>query len=666
MYAARSHHPPRGDGKLNLRSAVWVALAAAVLYAPPAISASLLSKKDTLIYRKAFDDAKRGRWAWVERLAGKATERLPAKVLTWLNMKQPGNAASYEAIRRFIRDNPDWPDLDQLRRRAEEAINGKQAAAEILAWFAAQPPVTTDGMVAMTAALTATGEVEKARAMARRTWIEGNFSRRQEYRFARRYRKILTRADHMARLDRLLWDGRHRRARRMMRRVNKEYHPVVIARIRLRRYRGGVDWAISRVPEQLRNDPGFLYERLRWRRRKGRDADALEILNNAPDDMVRPHRWWRERAAVARQLVIKGQARDAYRVVREHGLEKGQNFAEAESLAGWIALRFLHDAKAALAHFERLYKAVKYPISRARAAYWAGRAADAMGRKAAARKWFQTAARFDATYYGQLAALRRNPKATPRLAPEPHPDGADIAAFNRLELTRVALMLDALGQDDLLSPFLRRLAENSSDGAHKVLTGRLAVALGRPDLGVRIGRQAYREGTTLFTLAYPIIDMPDGNPERALLLSVARQESSFAPNARSSAGARGLMQLMPATARAVSRAIKTRFSRARLTTDPAYNIRLGGAYLGALIKQYGGSYVLAISGYNAGPGTVNRWIRTLGDPRQDDVDVIDWIELIPYSETRNYVQRVLENLQIYRRRINGAQIAYSLEHDLRR
>lgn len=666
MYTTRVHRPRQGNGKLNLRSAVWVALAAAVLCAPPATAANLLSKKDVVIYRKAFDNARRGRWAWVQRLAGRATERLPAKVLTWLNMKQPGNAASFETIRRFIRDNPDWPDLDQIRRRAEEAINAKQPAAEVLAWFRTQPPVTTDGMVAMTAALMAKGDVEKARAMVRRTWIEGNFSRRQEYRFVRRYRKILTRDDHMARLDRLLWDGRYRRAQRMMRRVNKAYHPVVIARIRLRRYRGGVDWAIRRVPENLRNDPGFLYERLRWRRRKGRDADALEILNNAPDDMVRADRWWRERSAVARRLVVKGQIRDAYRVVREHGLEKGRNFAEAESLAGWIALRFLHDAKAALAHFERLYKAVKYPISRARAAYWAGRAADAMQRKAAARRWFRTAARFDTTYYGQLAALRQNPKAAPHLPPEPRPDGAEIAAFNRLELVRVTLMLDALGQDDLLSPFLRRLAKNSDDGTHKVLAGRLAVALGRPDLGVRIAREAYRAGTKLVDLAYPIIDMPDGKPERALLLSIARQESNFEPNARSSAGARGLMQLMPATARAVSRAIKTRFSRTRLTTDPAYNIRLGRAYLGALIEQYGGSYVLAIASYNAGPGNVNRWMRTLGDPRLDDIDVIDWIELIPYSETRNYVQRVLENLQVYRRRLDSERMAFSLEHDLSR
>ena len=666
MYATRRHRPRQGTGRLRLPAAVWLTLAAAVVFAPAVGSASQLSKKDTAIYRKAFDNARSGRWSWVEKLAGGATERLPAKVLTWLYMKQPGNAASFETIRRFLRDNPDWPDLDQIRRRAEEAIDAKQSAEEVLAWFAARPPMTTDGMVAMTVALMAAGKTEKARAMARRTWIEGNFSRRQEYRFARRYRKILTPADHMARLDRLLWDGRYRRAQRMMRRVDTDYHPVVIARIRLRRYRGGVDWAISRVPEQLRNDPGFLYERLRWRRRKGRDADALEILNNVPDDMVRPHRWWRERAAVARRLVIKGQIRDAYRVVRKHGLQPGRDFAEAESLAGWIALRFLQEPKTALVHFERLYKAVKYPISRARGAYWSGRAADAMGRKAAARKWFRIAARFDATYYGQLAALMQNPQATPRLPPEPRPDGNDIAAFNRLELVRVALLLDELGQDNLLSPFLRRLAKISSDGAHKVLAGRLGVALGRPDLGVRIGREAYRVGTTLINLAYPIIDMPDGKPERALLLSIARQESSFEPNARSSAGARGLMQLMPATARAVSRSIKTRYSRTRLTTDPAYNIRLGRAYIGALIEQYSGSYVLAIASYNAGPGSVNRWIRTFGDPRQADVDVIDWIEQIPYSETRNYVQRVLENLQIYRRRLDGERMAFSLEHDLSR
>ena len=666
MNTAPCHRPASGNGRRLLRTVQLAVLAAALLCPPHTATAALLSKKDTVVYRKAFDYAKRDRWRWAGRLAGKARERLPAKILQWLQMTRPGNAVPFATIRQFIRDNPDWPKPGRLRRSAEEAISAKTPGAEVLAWFAKYPPRTTDGKIAMTAALMDAGRRDEARAMARRTWIEGNFGRRQQRRFIRRYRKMLTRDDHMARLDRLLWRGRHRQARRMMRRVDKAYHPVVIARIRLRRSRGGVDWAIRRVPVHLQNDPGFLYERARWRRRKGRDAGALEILVKPVGDKAFPGLWWRERAAVARRLLVKGQVTDAYKVVRGHGLSSGRLYAEAEWFVGWIALRFLHDRKDALAHFERLFAAVSYPISRARAAYWAGRAADALGRMAAAHEWYDEAAKYDATYYGQLAALQRNGGRLPRLQAEPRPGGVDIARFNRHELVRAVQMLDELGQDKLLRPFLTRLARLSKDPAHKVLAGRLALALGRPDLGVRIARHAYRVGIPLMTLAYPIIDMPDGKPERALLLAVARQESNFEPNARSHAGARGLMQLMPATARAVSRSIKTRYSRTRLTTDPAYNIRLGRAYLAALIKQYGGSYVLAIAAYNAGPGAVRRWIRTNGDPRLDDEDVIDWIEAIPYSETRNYVQRVLENLQVYRRRLHGTHIAYSLEQDLRR
>ena len=666
MNTAPRHRPASGNRRRMLRTALLAVLAAAVLCPPQTAAAGLLSKKDTVIYRKAFDYAKRDRWRWAGRLAGKAKERLPAKVLQWLQMTQPGNTLRFATIRQFIRDNPDWPHPGRLRRSAEEAIAATTPAADVLAWFAKHPPRTTDGKIALTAALMAAGEADKARAMARRTWIEGNFGRRQERRFSRRYRRMLTRDDHMARLDRLLWRGRHRQAQRMLRLVDKAYHPVAIARIRLRRSRGGVDWAIRRVPAHLQNDPGFLYERARWRRRKGRDEAALAILEKPVGNMVYPGLWWRERAAVARRLLVKGLVTDAYKVVRGHGLSRGRLYAEAEWFVGWVALRFLHDRKEALAHFERLFEAVSYPISRARAAYWAGRAADSLGRMAAAHEWYDKAAIYDATYYGQLAALQRNRGRLPRLQPEPRPGGVDIARFNRRELVRVAQMLDELGQDKLLRPFLTRLARLSKDPAHKVLSGRLALALGRPDLGVRIARHAYRVGIPLMTLAYPIIDMPDGKPEQALSLAVARQESNFEPNARSRAGARGLMQLMPATARAVSRAIKARFSRTRLTTDPAYNIRLGRAYLAALIKQYGGSYVLAIAAYNAGPGAVKRWIRTLGDPRLDDEDVIDWIEAIPYSETRNYVQRVLENLQVYRRRLHGTRIAYNLEHDLRR
>jgi soluble lytic murein transglycosylase len=626
----------------------------------------MLSQSDTSLYREAFAAAGRGKWRTADRLAARARQPLPAKVLVWKEMTTPGARQTFDQITRFMDANPHWPGRKKLRRRAEEAITPGSKADQLLAWFASHPPLTTDGKTAMGRALMATGSTAAAKAMLRRAWIEGSFGRRQESRFLRRYRKLLTRDDHMARLDRLLWNGRHRQALRMMRRVDKSYRPVVIARIRLRKYRGGVDRAIRRVPEALRRDPGFLYERLRWRRRKGRDDDAMEILNHPPGDMVRPDLWWRERGIMARRLLVRGRVSDAYRVARQNGLTSGAKFASAEWLAGWIALRFLREDKDALAHFQNLFEKVRTPISRARAAYWAGRAAESLGRPAETARWYGLAAQFGATYYGQLANLRQTETARRPLPADPRPTGTEIAAFNRNELVRVVRMLDELDQDDEIGIFVTHLAKLAKTPGEMVLAGRLALALGRIDLGVRVGRQAYRAGTPLMQLAYPVIDVPDGGPEPALLLAVARQESNFSATALSSAGARGLMQLMPATARAVSRTIKTRYSRSRLITDPAYNIRLGRAYLGGLIERYGGSYVLAIAAYNAGPGAVKGWFRKTGDPRNGDVDMIDWIELIPYPETRNYVQRVLENLQVYRRRLDGTRIAFSLHQDLNR
>ncbi len=648
----KSFHGAGETGAVVLRRLFLLVAVAACLSRPVAAAEhGLLSAVDRQIYKQAFAAARRGQWRLVHRLVRGAGEKLPAKVLIWQRLTQPGNGASFAEIARFLAANPDWPQTTMLRRQAESAITAATPAEDVLAWFNRNPPLTTMGRVAMGEALIETGADEAAFELLRKAWIEGNFGRRQERGFRRRHRRLLSPADHLARLDRLLWDGRHRQARRMLPRVAEPYRLLAAARMRLRQYSGGVDAAIRRVPESMRRDAGFLYERMRWRQRKGRTKDALEILSNPPKDMVRPKLWWRERARVARRLLVKGDLRDAYRVVREHGLGGGVAYAEAEWMSGWIALRFLHETKAAFDHFRRMFAAVTTPISRARAAYWAGRAAHAADKVSWARAWHAEAARYSATFYGQLARRAVGKTGPAPIPAEPRPDGADIVAFNGNELVRVVLLLAELDQQHLLRPFIDRLADLGDTPGRKVLAGRLALAVGRLDLAVNVARRAYRQGIPFMTMGYPVIRTPDGIPERAMLLAIARQESNFSPSAKSGAGAIGLMQLMPGTARAVARVVQTRYSRTRLAGDADYNLRLGRAYLAMLLERYEGSYVLAIAAYNAGPKSVNRWLRQIGDPRDDDIDAIDWIELIPYPETRNYVQRVIENLQVYRRRL---------------
>jgi soluble lytic murein transglycosylase len=650
--------PPAGPAR---RMMAALALAGALIVASAPAPAGVLADDDVRTYAHAFAAAGQGNWKRAHGIAARAKDRLPAKVITWMELTARSNGASFDEITRFIEGNPEWPSQTTLRLRAEEAITAATPASTLVAWFARHPPTTTDARVAYGEALLALGRKEEAQDTLRRAWIEGYFGRRQESAFLRRHGRMLTKADHMARLDDLLWRGNSQQAERMLSRVDADYRPVAIARMRLRAMSGGVDSAVRRVPEALQwSDAGFMYERARWRRIKGRDDEALKIIRRAPKDLVNPERWWTERAIIARTLVRNGYVSDAYRVASEHGLspDSAQRHAEAEFLAGWIALRFLNDRKVAARHFETLHDAVRYPISRARAAYWAGRAHDAMEQGEKATEWYELAAVHDATYYGQLAAVRLGESFVSRSpAADPQPSESDIAAFNRDELVQVVHRLHELGQASLLRPFLAHIARKEGTAAQRALAGRLALAVKRTDIGVVIAREGYRAGVQLVELGYPLIDLPEGEPERALLLSVARQESNFEADAESSAGARGLMQLMPATARAMARETRTRFSSTKLISDPAYNMELGRAYLARLIARYNGSYVLAIAAYNAGPSAVARWIRTNGDPRMEDVDLIDWIEMIPYGETRNYVQRVLENLQVYRQRLGLPRFA---------
>jgi soluble lytic murein transglycosylase len=631
---------------------------------PPIVT---LSRSDKSTYMAAFKLAKKKKWAAALKMARRGQHPLPRKILRWLEMTRSSGGYSFSEIVDFIKQNPDWPRPNARRSRAEEAIDQTTPEESVLNWFEHQAPLRTEGKVAYGQALIASGQAELGYPHIRDAWIFGRFTRSKEKQFLRRYRKRFSKADHWERLDNLLWNGRRREARRMLPRVTADQRAVATARIRLRRKRGGVDSAISRIPDSLKRDPGFLYERLRWRRRKGRDQEALEILKNPPDTMVRPELWSKERIILARRLLSEGKIDDAYAAISAHGLDNKHKsaFSEAEWLAGWIALRFMSNGKEALERFEGLYRTVVYPVSKARAAYWAGRAAKSIGNAAQANDWFQTAIRYPTTYHGQLATEELGEKIHPSPAPVT-PLAAEQKKFDSHELTHAARLLNELDQDRLVRTFLLQHSKLNKSPGHRVMTGRLAHDIGRPDLAIWVARHAHKGGDTLLELGYPLYEMPDGSPERALLLALARQESNFHTKAISRAGARGIMQLMPRTARLVARSNGIRYSRSRLTTDPVYNVRLGRRYLKNMLSKFNGSYILAIAAYNAGPNAVSRWLKKNGDPRSGTNDPIDWIELIPFQETRTYVQRVLGNLQVFRNRLQPGRMAVTLDQDLRR
>lgn len=624
---------------------------------------------DRAIYASSFAAADRGKWSLAFTIARKAVDPWPRKVLLWQALEIAQPSPSFAKIARFIDANPDWPGLMALRRRAEAALDERTDDRRVVDWFARHPPLTGVGLIRLGEAYLALGHEAQGLATIRRGWVEGDFSRAEERTILARHGRQLRRDDHIARLDRLLWDGRRSAARRMLRRVGKDHSRLALARLALRLRAGGVDGAIARVPEALRSDPGLIYERLKWRRRKGRDAGARALLANPPDNLVRPAAWWREAHVLSRRALADGLISVAYEIAANHHQTHARTRAQAEWLAGWIALRFLDDPALAAPHFAALYETVRYAISRARGAYWAGRAAARAGDRAEAHAWYARAAAFPATYYGQLALAELGIRDRLPL-PEPPPIAPEDRAFVAAqELTTVIRALHRVGIERFQRNFVEALARLAGSPGQTRAIARLADRLGRPDLALRVARRAAREGLLLIGEGYPTIALPKAAGRRvepALVLAMLRQESGFDAGAISYAGARGMLQLMPATARRVARRLGLRFSAYRLTADPAYNLTIGQAYLAQLLDKYDGSYVLALAAYNAGPSRVRRWIRNFGDPRDAAIDVVDWIETIPIGETRNYVQRVLEAIPVYRHVLGESPSALSLARVLER
>jgi len=627
--------------------------------ATTAAEGPILSATDVKAGRAAFKLAKRKKFTRALKSLGKAQNPLLAKIVSWLKLTEPGSRGDFADVATFIADSPDWPGQTALRQRAEASLPADMPREAVLAWFKAQPPITVPGAIRFAEALMDAGDDEAAAVILRSTWIERDFTRSDERYFRGLFRDVLRREDELARLDRLLWDRRSSASKRQARRLGGGYPALAEARLALAGRRGGVDSALQRVPKELADDPGLLFERARWRQRRGRYEGVIELLDPPKPNAPRPEIWWPLRHWAARQALVKGDISAAYRIASEHGLAAGVAFAEAEWLAGWIALRFLDQAKQAYAHFNRLHDGVTTPISQARAAFWAAEAAVAMAARdpngqwlTRAGMWYAASAHFKTTFYGQLAGRQLGLIPDITFVGPPTPDAEARAAFAARDLVQAIQLLGELGERDIQKRFISRLSTISLSESDYTLTAELAQRQGRPDLAVRTAKAAVADGILLLDHLFPFPALPDGtSPEQALVLAVVRQESAFYTGALSGAGAHGLMQILPRTAKSVARRMKLRFNRKKLRADPEYNMLIGRAYLADLTAQYDGSYILALAAYNAGPSRANSWIRAYGDPRDADVNPIDWIESIPFDETRNYVQRILEGLVIYRQQL---------------
>ena len=625
-----------------------------------------MSDGDRTIYRQAYAIAQANNWTEVRNLIKTAHEPLPGKALLWVELMRDGPEVQFDQLRDFIEHNPDWPGLSALRRHAELALRDQSDAAAA-DWFKRYPPITYLGKTREAQLALAAGHTTEGVAQLREIWTDSNFSATDEAAFLQRYGDQLRPLDHARRLDRLLWDGRDADARRMLPRVSLAQHALGVARLALLDGAPTAEHLLADVPANLQDDPGLIFARLKWRGRKAHLDDAIALLDHPPADLVRPLAWAGERQKLARTALEEGNARVAYRLAAANGLSEGPAFGELEFLAGWIALRYLNDPSSAYQHFVRLYDHSKMAISRARGAYWAARAATALHNAEDMADWYAKASANRTTYYGQLAAAAIRDTGTITIEREPEPDAKAVASFEQKELVRAARDLVAIGDSEDSRLFLMRLLETAQTPSDYVQIARLSLALDRPDMELATAKHAANVGVNLFAENYPLLPLPPGgNAEAPLVLAVTRQESGFDVGAVSSVGARGMMQLMPATAQRMAKTLSLPYSAPLLTEDRVYNMRLGRAYLDEMLSEFSGSYVLAIAAYNAGPARVNQWIAQFGDPRAKNADVIDWIESIPISETRNYVQRVLENLQIYRFVLGDQKKAFELLADLRR
>lgn len=636
--------------------------------APPFVTRQFQPGELTAI-KAAIAAAENGQLEQAMAAAGPARHPVLQTLLTYLWIVRPGSVASVDDILSFQNQNPDWPSQDVMRRRAEGLLADDPSDYKVLTYFQSREPLTGEGRFRLAEAQFRAGLAEDAGRNLRRGWIAGNFGQREESDALQKYGHVLRDEDHAARLDRLIWDGDRVAARRMMARVDGDRRALADARLALQEMAPNVEGLIARLPPQLQSDPALVYERVRWRRIKNLDEDAQTLLLSQGPDVPYPEKWWTERQFFARRALTLGSVSDAYRLAAVNGIEDPRLLAESEFLAGWIALRYLGEGKQALKHFTKLAGAVRSPISQARGAYWAGRAAEAAGDRGLAETWYRKAAEHGVAYYGQLAAARVNQQAALRLPADPQVTQADMHNFERRSLVRATVYLAAAERRDRMRAFIMRLNDTATSEAEHLLVADFAEKLGRVDLGVAAAKRSASNGVTLTSRAFPVVTQlanGGGEPEAALTLALSRQESEFRPDAVSRAGARGLMQLMPATAQAMAKSLGVGYREPALTADPDYNVSLGRHYLRHLLDNYNGHYVLTLAAYNAGPGRVRQWVQTWGDPRNDNVDVIDWIELIPFTETRNYVQRVIEGVQVYRQLLNPrATVELRIQDDLK-
>ena len=615
------------------------------------------SDRDVKYAKQAIAFMEKSNWKDAKKVAKKARAKSIYNFIEWRHLLTLGNKATFTEYKQFIEKFEDYPRLDRIKYLAEHKISlNNQTPDEIINWFQKYQPISGFGEMMLGESLIKNGNKEKGLKLVKKGFIRADLSKGDLIYFRKKFKKYLSKDDYIKRADYLAWENKYWDLKRMLRYLPKDFQSLYTARQLLMTRGYGVDAAIKKVPQKLKNDPGLNYDRLKWRRKKGRVDSSLEILlkiKNTKDYMIRPDKWWVERFILARSLIYKKRYETAYKLTSNHALSEGPEFAEAEWMSGWIALSFLNDPLLAKNHFIKFYNNVGYPISLSRGAYWLGRTFEKLKNYDESNKWYLEGSKYLTTYYGQLSHMKVKPNESYQLDSLMELDKSYIQEFYNKKLVAIVYLLHELKKSKYTKHILRYLANEDIDKGSEILAAKLATDISRFDFAIQVSKIASYQKRFHNKYNYPIISTPSkvGNrkiPESALILSIIRQESEFDISANSRVGAQGLMQLMPYTAKTVSKQAKLGYSKSKLTKSPEYNINLGSFYIAGLILEYDGSYPFAIAAYNAGPKRVKYWKKLNKNPQKNQIDYVDWIELIKFKETRNYVQRVLENFNVYR------------------
>ena len=613
-----------------------------------------LNNKDFEISKVVFDYVDRKQWKLALSDAQKMQDKTIYTLVNWMYLIDSQSGASFNEYFIFIKNNKDWPRINRIKYLAEHKINfDNNTPSSIIEYFTNNPPLSGFGKLRLAEALLENNQAEKSKSLVKDGFKDAELSKNDLRYFSKIFKKFLTQQDYTLRADYFAYEAKYQDLRDTIEYLNPDYQKLYNARAALFTKRSA-DNLIAQVPQYLKEDPGLIYDRIKWRRKKARFDDALTLINQSASDSLERNQYLaKERLSIARDKIQDKEFKTAYEILKDHRLKDGSDYAEIEWHLGWLALSFLNQPDAALAHFLKMNAAVSYPISKARAAFWIGKTYKKLGQVNQANTWFKTGAQYGTTFYGQLSHKEIDEKKFSinnsfKFSEEKYEE------FKKNNpLAKSVIVLKELNRTKYTKDILKHLGDvDQNKTAEEIsMAGLLAQDIERYDFAIQIAKNASYKNLNFLEISYPKIEVPKQIKDQKILdssviLALIRQESEFDTSATSRVGAKGLMQIMPATGKLLSKVTNIDFSREKLTRDKDYNLALGSYYISDLDDLFGSQY-LAFAAYNAGPNRVEKWIKTHGDPRKKQIDAIDFIELIPFHETRNYVQRVSENINVY-------------------